>query len=165
MVRFTGYDSNLLYWATIPAFGKDCRKQLKGFAGVIAGTFYSTDGKRLHMVKVPGLPNGFYEVVRRTKTEIILDNSNTSIPDFRMLTSNQPVAMGRFEGFNDGDHTHCSLNLVWLIKRGILVNYTYFHEACAGEAYWEVFVHNNSVVEFKGATKTVLIARIAMEGA
>jgi hypothetical protein len=91
-------DYNSLYWLTSVQMTKDDTRHHMVTVHIDSGVAVKTDGARIHLACLLGdFPNGDYEIIKRTKSELILNMVNDgslpelSWPDWEMVFDSMPV--------------------------------------------------------------------------
>jgi len=105
MIKLTKKDRNFksVYWLTEITKKNDQRDYLKTIK-VESGVAVTTDNSRLHAVVV-NVPNGYYEINKRTKSEIVLNEvDEVTWPDWEHIFSDCRPDLPTFSFYCYDDH-------------------------------------------------------------
>ena len=145
MIKLTKKDRNFksVYWLTEITKKNDQRDHIKTIK-VESGVAVKTDGHRLHAVVV-NVPDGYYEINKRTKSEIVLNEvDEVTWPDWEHIFSDCRPDLPTFSfycGDDPGQETaKFFIDLAKATENTPFINGTFVSQTITGFLNNEVFV-------------------------
>jgi len=170
-----GFDS--LYWL-LQARTTDQGNRHYNLNGILFqdGFGITTDGHRLHLCDFndheemccapeyedsffPDELNGFYEVAKITKKQIVLKPTKTAFPDW-------PLAFPAHKNYQElsfiwrDNPSGAYSNIVRMLRNNVTINFKFFSEACLPHENWTAYVYRSlslSMVGLQNSNKLALI--------